>query len=183
MSDPTAEQAPSARDELAGQVPKLWWSPQLGLLRKHDGLWEVVTGYWMLLRDHLGLTDDREPDPVVAIELRAADPEQSAELVELRAERFASQGLYGRVFVALGLDITASWTGLVDAAAKVRAERDERQARIEKAEDALLLGGQDDRHRAQWALEALHEGQATCRPHARLLPCVKCAALQGEETP
>ncbi|MFJ1765038.1 hypothetical protein ACIOD2_32255 [Amycolatopsis sp. NPDC088138] len=72
-----------------------------------------------------------------------ADPEQHTELERARAQRneametagqlrdevhqhqVAAANLYGRVFVALGLSITTPWAGLADAAAKVRAERDE----------------------------------------------------------
>ena len=80
-----------------------------------------------------------------------ADPEQHTELERARTQRneametagqlrdevhqhqVAAANLYGRVFVALGLSITDPWAGLADAAAKVRAERDERQARIDRA--------------------------------------------------
>jgi len=52
---------------------------------------------------------------------------------EVHQHQVAAANLYGRVFVALGLSITEPWAGLAEAAAKVRAERDERQARIEDA--------------------------------------------------
>lgn len=49
---------------------------------------------------------------------------------EVREHQVAAASLYSRVFAALGLGITAPWHGLVDAAAKVRAERDRHLATI-----------------------------------------------------
>jgi hypothetical protein len=43
---------------------------------------------------------------------------------DVHEHQVAAANLYGRVFVALGLSITAPWAGLADAAGRVRAERD-----------------------------------------------------------
>lgn len=56
---------------------------------------------------------------------------------KLREEQIASTELYGRVFGALGLSIADPWHGLVEAAANVRAERDEARARLDEINKVL----------------------------------------------
>ena len=57
---------------------------------------------------------------------------------KLREEQVASAELYSRVFTALGLSVADPWHGLIEAAGKVRAERDTWESEYERVRDTKL---------------------------------------------
>lgn len=122
----------------------------------------------------------------------AADRADAAE-AKLREEQIASTELYGRVFTALGLSIADPWHGLVEAAANVRAERDEAREKLDEIRDravgfhAFLLGPgsrnpDQVRTRAVGALDGIRAVFEDATPRGGM-PRRRRGAAMSDQTP
>lgn len=102
---------------------------------------------------------------------------------KLREEQIASTELYGRVFTALGLSIADPWHGLVEAAANVRAERDEARAKLDEIRAVLADALNWSTPPGPGSLDAVgeHHTKTLDRVLAIVAQPVKAAFVQNEE--